>query len=190
MILESYKMMIFPLLMIFISEINTEITKGKLDLAFCDNWIKSHVFNSTEMHHINQTFPMIMFQNQSELNAIQNARCPILGYVEQMKLFSIEQIVLDSDLDLRSVRKLFKFYKLPVIVIENLRGFNQNLNGTKLYENNFFLFLNDIRFEFHLKGKILSDNECVRSYFEYGNIFGSLKLLLFAIHEKYVHTIL
>ena len=182
--------MIFALLMLFTCGINAEITKGKLALTLvCDTWIKAHVSNSTEMHHVNQFFPMIMFQNQSELNAIQNARCPLLGYVEQLKLYPVEQIVLDSDLDLRGVCKLFKFYRLPAIVIENLRGFNQNVKDTKIYENNYFVYLNDLRFEFHLRGKILSDNECVRSNFEYGNIFGSLKSLLFATNIRYTRKI-
>ena len=176
--------------MIFIYETNAEITTGKLGLSFCNKWIKTHVFNSTEKHHINMTFPMIMFQNQSELTDIKNIKCPMLAYIEQLKFFSVDQIVLNNDLDLRHVSKLFSFpaNRLKAIVIENSRGFNQNKNDN-IYENSYFSYLNDIRLEFYLEEKILRDDDCLRSNFEYGNIFGSLKSLMFAYNIRYSQKI-
>ena len=145
----------------------------------CQTWLKTHLFNSTEIYSYNVTFPLIIFEEFNELNV----NCKYLQYdAEIVKFYATNDILFENDLDLRNVMKLFKFNKkndVKTILFQNIKGFNHKLTDfiPEIYYNNYKIIFNNLEFQFFLNGTQITTEMCSRENFNFKNlnIFGSLQ---------------
>ena len=172
----------FKIFFFFLCAINL-ISLQLLDNEHCEKWVHNHIFNSTERHYYNITFPMVLFENISELDFLQNYSCQIQALASQLRLYLLHDTILKRDLDLRNLLKIFLFYLNPnQILITEIKGFNQRKNFS-IYLNDFYLFLDSVKFEFHLDDKILDEKQCRRENFFLETFLAPYKIDLF--HTRY-----
>ena len=74
----------------------------------CDEWSQKHIFNSTELHMFNSTFPFVRIDSMKDLNL--NVSCRKIDWSKQLglKIYANKSDVLfESDFNIKNVLGFF-----------------------------------------------------------------------------------
>ena len=153
--------------------------------GYCDYWKKSNLFNSTEMHSYNLSFPIIFIDTFNDLNLTEVCNLTINSNI--LKIYGRNMIMIETQFNLGS-----DFLNtFQIIYIQNIKGIDQKQNV--LHEISFLyskVYLINVNFEFYQNGNLITSRECLRSNFnEKTSYFGSIKYLSFLQDVFYTHKV-
>ena len=146
----------------------------------CSLWAENHLFNNTELH-IKLNNLIVIFENFEEFNI----DCQKVRYNSSvLKFHAKRKINFENGIHLKKMISFLVISSRTQIVIQNMKGFNVNSNSTVLRQSdfaNFYVYLNDVNFEFYLNNSLVGQNVCNSEYFQRKvfSYFGEVKYLFF-----------
>jgi hypothetical protein len=149
----------------------------------CTEWSKKHIFNSTEFHQSNQVFTFLKLDSTLDLNKESILCIDVLKKIRDtyLKVFFSENVLFDNDFDFWR-----DFVGKDLILIQNVKGFNQNVLKKKRktltnipYFGGFIDFVN-VNFDFYQNGTRLTEEKCKRENFDPNllSFFGTMEIIV------------
>jgi hypothetical protein len=191
--------MVFPFLIYFsikvalsLSTINGQNSDYEEDDA-CLLWLNKHAFNNTE-NHVGQYNPLYMdtFIKFDDFSQLKDNSCKRVKYSVKkvIKLYAEKRVLLPSNLDIQKVLRMFYVETNGLILIQNIQGFNHQLdkNRTISLPSNlspYVMVFTDVDFAFYFNQTLINEAMCnsnISYYFHEHtpiNYFSSIKTLLF-----------
>lgn len=86
----------------------------------CDEWSQKHIFNSTELHMFNSTFPFVKIDAMKDLNL--NVSCRKIDWSKQLGLkvyANKDNVLFESDFNIKNVLRFFS--KKQAIIFQNIQ---------------------------------------------------------------------
>jgi hypothetical protein len=145
---------------------------NKVYMNECDDWSEKHIFNSTEYHFLNSTFPFVRIDSMEDLKL--NFSCKKIDWTRETLLHIFvnnNNVLFESDLNLTNVLGFFSRTK-QAFLFQNIKGFMwKNLSKTKHvnklenpieFEFNFF----NVNFDFYQnETHLIAEENCNSQYF-------------------------
>jgi hypothetical protein len=144
----------------------------------CEHWKNEHIVLVRDVHFFNRTFYFVKIDSLHDLNI--SIKCQPVEYnVEALKIIAKKNILINNDLDLRAVMRMFNRTNIKIF-FQNVNGFNEinrnveyNLNTEKSIQ------INNAIFDFYREGKLLERSDCSSGNFNAKtNFFGPIKYLM------------
>jgi hypothetical protein len=123
----------------------------------------------------------VIFENFEEFNI----DCQKVRFnTSVLKFHAKKKINFENGIHLKKMIGFLDINSRTQIAIQNIKGFNVNSNRTLLRQSdftNFYVYLNDINFDFYLNSSLVRQNICNSKYFEQKvfSYFGEVKYLFF-----------
>jgi hypothetical protein len=170
------------------------------DYDACLLWLKNHAFNNTE-NHVGEYDPTYLeaFIKFDDFSQLKDNSCKRVKYSVKkvIKLYSEKRILLPSNLDIQKVLEMFKLEPKSFILIQNIQGFNHQLNNRPtlsipFYLSPYVMVFTDVDFAFYLNRTLINETTCNANmsyiFHEHTsiNFFGSIRSLLF--NEKVFYS--
>ena len=93
----------------------SDFTTNSADLK-CDNWKNEHIVLTTDLHYFNITFAFIIINSLDDLNI--DIQCKPTEYnIETLKIFVKKNILLNNDLNLSEILKIFNRTNVQIDVL-------------------------------------------------------------------------
>ena len=101
-----------------------ELIATNASYLMCEHWKTKHVVLVTDVHFFNRTFHFIRIESLDDLNVSNQCR-PVEYNVEALKIIAKKNILINNDLDLRAIMRMFNRTNIKVF-FQNINGFNEN----------------------------------------------------------------
>ena len=167
----------FTLLLLLVFNTVSSVLTSTWNKSACSLWRDTHLINSTERHYYNLTTPLIIFAEFSEITGVNCAKL-FTQPVFALKLYARRPLLLNNDLDLRNMLKLFTISNsVTKLMIMNIKGFNQNSNTFVI--NALSVSITNMDFKFYTNGSLITRDQCRKKFFhpKTTNFFGGLTSL-------------
>jgi hypothetical protein len=163
----------------------------------CKAWIKTHVFENTELHLQSENYSFIYIQLQN-FNELANINCTnLLKLPTNFLLINAEQDTLvEENIHFNEILNMIAFRpanRLPKIQINNILGFNQYANRAKeSFDHKRYEFnLDKVKFDFYLNKTLITKETCKHENF-YGKqieYFWPMKSIFFNNEVSYTQPV-
>jgi hypothetical protein len=182
---------------VFLSLVCLHLNLKEIYLNECDEWTRKHLFNSTEFHAYNSTFPFVIIDSINDLNINFSCKLNLKNdFQNGLKLYANEKVLIGNDLYLANFLSLFSANPIPMIFIQNVNGFNQNILNNNIHTFNFDdtqieYDLINVNLDFYINDTLLSKDKCVRENFDRNMIsfFGQIQTLALVDNAFYNNKI-